>query len=385
MIDRIIKLPKTSFFLFVPRQTGKTTLINALFKKNIWKVNLLWSEDFLKYSKFPHRLRLEAIEKIKNQNVQHIFIDEIQRVPILLNEVHYLIDQFPKCQFIMTGSSARKLRRGGVNLLAGRALERHLFPFVYQEIESFFDLDHLLKFGSLPPLIDMDDHERKEFLMAYVNTYLREEIQAEGIARNIGGFSRFLDVAASQFTELLNFNAIARDCGLPVRTVQTYYEILEDTLIGFRLYPWRKSVRKQLRAHPKFYFFDNGVTNTLNGLLTSSLPGMIKGKLFEQFIVLETYRLKHYLQSEARLFFWRTNHGAEVDLLIEKHNHIQAIIEIKATTVITGAHLSGIRSFRQENPDVAAYIVALVDQPYQLEDVKILPWRQFVLHLPNFL
>ncbi|WP_457566683.1 ATP-binding protein [Caldithrix abyssi] len=328
---------------------------------------------------------MEAIEKIIKEKIRYIFIDEIQRIPLLLNEVHYLIEEFPGCQFIMTGSSARKLRRGGVNLLAGRALERQLFPFTYQEIKESMNLEDLLKYGSLPPLLEKNNTEKREILNAYVNTYLREEIQAEGIARNIGGFSRFLDVAASQFTELLNFNAIARDCALPVRTVQSYYEILEDTLIGFRLLPWRKSVRKRLRAHPKFYFFDNGVTNALNGMLTSSLAGAIKGKLFEQFVIQEVYRFKHYLQSEANLFFWRTNHGAEVDLLIEKHRQIKYIVEIKVSTIITGAHLSGIRAFHEENPDVPAYIVAPVDQPYELEGVKILPWQHFVLNLENFL
>jgi predicted AAA+ superfamily ATPase len=385
MIKRIIKLPKNSFFLFGPRQTGKTTLINLLFQKNTWKINLLWTDSFLKYSKSPQLFRLEAEQKIKSEGISHIFIDEIQRVPILLNEVHYLIETYPYCQFIMTGSSARKLRRGGTNLLAGRAFERFLFPFTYKELGENIFLDEILKFGTIPPLLNKNPNEKSEILSSYVNTYLREEIQAEGIARNIGGFSRFLDVAAGQFSELINFSAIGRDCSLPVRTVQSYYEILEDTLIGFRLEPWRKSIRKRLRAHSKFYFFDNGVTNAINTMLSATINGTLKGKLFEQFIVQEVYRAISYSLSEARIYYWRTNHGAEVDLIIEKHGRIKAALEIKSSAVISGAHLSGLRAFRHENEDVPLYVITTNDEAYELDGVNILPWRNFIYDLDRYL
>ncbi len=385
MLKRIIKIPDSSFFLFGPRQTGKTTLINALFQKNVWKVNLLWTDSFLKYSKNPQLFRLEAEEKIKHEQIRYIFVDEIQRVPNLLNEVHYLMEAYPACQFIMTGSSARKLRRGGVNLLAGRAFERFLFPFVYHELNEKISLDEVLKFGTLPPLVDKNVTQKEEILSAYVNTYLREEIQAEGIARNIGGFSRFLDVAAQQFTELLNFSSIARDCALPVRSVQSYYEILEDTLIGFRLESWRKSVRKRLRAHAKFYFFDNGVTNAINAMLSASINGFFKGKLFEQFIIQEVFRAVKYSLSESRIYYWRTNHGAEVDLIIVKHGEVSAAIEIKSSPVISGAHLSGLRTFRQENEGVPLFVVATNDETYEIDGIRILPWQKFISVLPVML
>ena len=385
MLKRIIKIPDSSFFLFGPRQTGKTTLINALFQDEVWKINLLWTDSFLKYSKNPQLFRLEAEEKIRNEKIRHIFIDEIQRVPQLLNEIHYLIETYPECQFIMTGSSARKLRRGGVNLLAGRAFERFLFPFVYQEFDEKISLDEVLKFGTLPPLLNKSGPEKAEILSAYVHTYLREEIQAEGIARNIGGFSRFLDVAAQQFTELINFSSIARDCALPVRSVQSYYEILEDTLIGFRLESWRKSVRKRLRAHAKFYFFDNGVTNAINAVLSASVNGILKGKLFEQYIIQEVFRAVRYSLSESRIYYWRTNHGAEVDLIIAKHGLITAAIEIKSSSVITGAHLSGLRTFRRENKNVPLFVVAENEEVYEIDGVKILPWQKFIAVLPDIL
>lgn len=381
MINRIIQLPeKTSFFLLGPRQTGKSTLIDYRYTRAVWKIDLLLTDLFLAYSKDPSLFRREAVEKIKHEEIRTIFIDEIQRVPFLLTEVHALMREFD-CRFILTGSSARKLRRGGVDLLAGRAVERRLFPFVYEEIKGRFDLKEALLFGTLPPLIGKTDSEKRDILSAYVNTYLKEEIQSEGIARNLGGFSRFLDLAAGQFAELVSFSAIARECHLPVRTVQSYYEILEDTLIGFRLPPWRKSLRKRLTAHPKFYFFDCGVTNAINRQLTAPLEAQLSGRLFEQFVVLETHRLLHYSQGEAGLYYWRTNHGAEVDLLIERHGKLISGFEIKATPNISGAHLSGIRAFKEEHPEIPCAVISTAPNAFEIEGVKILPWKQYLTEL----
>lgn len=377
MIKRIIKLPKKSFFLFGPRQTGKSTIVKESFTKNIWEINLLLNETFFTYSKNPSLLKNEAVEKIKNEKIETIFIDEIQRVPELLNEVQYLIDNY-NCQFILTGSSARKLKRGGANLLGGRAVQRFLFPFTYEEIKESFKLEEILLFGSLPSIYEKIKNEKIDILDAYVNTYLREEIQSEGIVRNLGNFSRFLDMAASQFGELTSYSDIARECQIPVRTVQSYYEILEDTLIGFKLEPWRKSIRKRLSAHPRFYFFDTGVVNAINKRLTAPLDNLTRGRFFESWVILETYRIIKYKQSEAQIFYWRTNHGAEIDLLIEKHGKLIAAIEIKSTSNISGAHLSGIRTFKEENPKVPIYIVCTAENTYELNKVKILPWRNYL-------
>ncbi len=384
MLNRLIELPKKeSFFLFGPRQTGKSTLIHARYPKDIWAVDLLLSDLFFKYSKDPSLFRREAAHKIQSEKIKTIFVDEVQRVPILLNEVQSLMSEF-QCQFILTGSSARKLKRGGANLLAGRAVVRYLFPFVYEEIKSQFDLDSILLFGSLPALFRKTKAEKIDILSAYTDTYLREEIQNEGIVRNLGGFSRFLDMAASQSGELISFSAIGRECLLPTRTAQSYYEILEDTLIGFRLEPWRKSVRKRLTGHPKFYFFDLGVTNAINRRLNITLDFMLKGRLFEQFIILETYRRAYYQQTDARLYFWRTNHGAEVDLLIEKHGKITAGFEIKAASNISGAHLSGLRTFREEHPKASCAVICLADQAYELDAVQVLPWQRYLDQIGSF-
>lgn len=386
IIKRSVILPeKASFFLFGPRQTGKSTLINMLYQEKIWKIDLLLSEVFLAYSRQPQLFRLQAEEKINNEHVERIFIDEVQRLPILLNEVHYLIEHYPACQFILTGSSARKLKRAMANLLAGRAVERFLFPFTCDEIGENFSLEETLRFGSLPAITSKTSQEKIDTLTAYTHTYLQEEIKNEGLTRNIGSFSRFLEVAAAQFGELVNFSSIARDAACAMRTVQTYYEILQDTLIGLRLEPWRKSLRKRLNAHVKFYFFDNGVTNAVNRHLSEEPDFVLRGRLFEQFIIQETHRKLRYAQSEANIFFWRTNHGAEVDLLIEKHKQIKAAVEIKSGGQIAKTHLSGLRAFRREYPEVPCFVVATVDSAYELEGVKILPWRDYLNNLSHWL
>lgn len=327
---------------------------------------------------------MEALEKIEKEGAERIFIDEIQRVPQLLNEVHYLIEK-TGCQFLLTGSSARKLRRGGINLLAGRAVTRYLFPFIYREIANDFELEDVLSFGSLPAVYGRSRDEKIDILQAYAETYLKEEIQAESLVRNIGGFSRFIDIAASQCGALVSFSAIGRECQVPTRTVQSYYEILEDTLIGFRLLPWRKSLRKRIVAHPKFYFFDLGVLNSLTRQLTAPPDPVRTGRLFEQFILLETHRLLNYLRSEASLYFWRTNHGAEVDILIEKHGQLIGAFEIKAVKHVGGNHLSGLRAFRQDYPDVPLHIISLVENAYRIDDVLIMPWKMYLENLSDYL
>jgi predicted AAA+ superfamily ATPase len=377
MISRLVDIPKTrSFFLFGPRQTGKSTLARSVLGAAAWSVDLLESDLFLRYARAPELFRREAEEKIVNRGVRTIFVDEVQRLPELLNEVHLLIEKH-RCRFILSGSSARKLRRGGTNLLAGRAVERLLFPFVHAEIPDSFDLEEAIRFGTLPATHGLPHPEQIDILGTYANTYLREEIQQEGLVRNLGGFSRFLDLAAAQSGELVNFSAFGRECGLPTRTVQSYYDILEETLIGHRLEPWALSPRKRLVAHQKFYLFDTGVTNAVNRRLTSPPDAALRGRLFEQLVVLETLRMRSYLRSEARLFFWRTNAGAEVDLLVEKDGKLRGAFEIKASRRIAGADLSGLRAFYADHPKVPLSVICTAPEPYELDGVRVLPWRMY--------
>jgi predicted AAA+ superfamily ATPase len=281
-------------------------------------------------------------------------------------------------RFILTGSSARKLRRGGANLLAGRADTLRMHPLVVEEHGDRFDLERALRIGALPAVVKAGDDEARSILRNYAETYLREEIQAEALVRNLGGFARFLDVAAAQCGDLLNAAAVARDAGLSVRTVHEYFQILEDTLLGFRLESWRKGVRARLVAHPRFYLFDTGVTNALNRRLTAALDPVTRGRLFEQWLVLECVRMIDYAGSEARLFFWRTNHGVEVDLLVEKHGKLIAAAEIKTARRIAGADLTGLRSFAEENPRVPRFVVTPAAEPHRLEEVLVTNWRDFL-------
>ena len=385
MIRRFLKLPeKQSFFLFGPRQTGKSTLVNETFKSGCWAVNLLLNEPFARYSRYPELFRKEALNKIEKEEVKTIFVDEIQKLPILLNEIQFMMDR-KQSQFILTGSSARRLKKGGANLLGGRAVERFLFPFTYAEIEESFGLDEVLRFGSLPSVYGKSEEDKIDLLKAYTNIYLREEIQSEGIVRNLGGFSRFLDIAASQFGELVSFSSTGRECSISTRTVQSYYEILEDTLVGIRLEPWRKSLRKRLSGHPKFYLFDTGVTNAINRHLGSEPDSVLRGRLFEQFIVLETYRHLKYSRSEARIYYWRTNTGAEIDLIIEKHGELSAAFEIKARKQVGGNDFSGFRSFRDDNPGVPCFLVSEVEEPYKEGMIEVLPWSNYLKRLPEFI
>lgn len=379
MITRIADMPDNrSFFLFGPRQTGKSSLIRSKFGDDAWTVDLLHGEEYSRYAKHPAQYRLDAVEKIRTGDTRRFVLDEVQRIPELLNEVHALMEEHPERQFILLGSSARKLKRGGANLLAGRAVQRLLFPFTLAELGEHFNLDDALRFGTLPPLLGLTDTEKQDTLKAYTETYLREEVQMEGFVRNLGGFYRFLEMAASASGELLNFSNIARECHLPVRTVQSYYEILEDTLIGFRLHPWLKSERKRLVAHPKFYFFDTGVTNAVNLRLTAPPDPRLTGRLFEQFIVLELHRYLHYTRSETRIFFWRTNTGAEVDLVLERHGELIGAFEIKSATEVSGNDFSGLRAFRNDNPGVPPAVVYRGTQAYRTDGIRVIPWKMFL-------
>lgn len=385
MIDRHIDLPPNrSFFLFGPRQTGKSTLVRSRWTRETWAINLLRSEEFFKYAKEPQLLRLEALHQIEREGVRTIFIDEAQRVPALLDEVHALLELHPDRQFILTGSSARKLKHGAANLLAGRLVTRQLFPFTYDETAADFDLEEVLRFGSLPAIHGQASAEKIDILRSYAETYLREEIQAEGLVRRLGGFSRFLDIAAAQCGELVNFSDVGRQAALPTRTVQSYYEILEDTLVGLRLEAYHKSVRKRLTRHPKFYLFDLGVTNAVNRRLGAAPDPLTRGRLFEQLIVLETHRHLSYKLSENRLYYWRTNAGAEVDLLVEKGDRIVTAIEIKSTARPGGADLSGLRALRQEHPQARLILVSNAGQPHSVDGVEIVPWRRYLANLDDY-
>ncbi len=364
------RLPQKSFFLFGPRQVGKSTLLK---KANVeLTIDLLDPELQLSYTRNPNLLSQQVAE-FKRPST--IFIDEVQRVPKILDVIHALMEQRPTLKFILCGSSARKLRHGAANLLGGRALYRTMHPLTYEELSETFDLQRILRFGSLPhvytALNQKQSDEAEDHLRAYVITYLTEEVKAEALVRNLQGFQNFLDVAVAQYTEQINFSGIARDCQVALSTVREYYSILEDTLLGTFLSPYIKSQRKRMSHQPKFYFFDNGVTRALLGTLKDQPSRIEHGRLYEQWFIQEIFRQNEYYQKDWKLFFWRTSHGAEVDLLICRGTKILYAIECKMSPHPSPSDLSGLRSFHAVYPKVPCFIAAPVKEPFRLSFARV--------------
>ena len=387
MIKRMANIPDTQhFFMLGPRQTGKTTLIKEYLANkgsNHLLINLAEEDKFFKYLKNPSLIRSEVQSSIKNQKISEVFIDEVQRVPAILNEVQSRIDT-SSVRFILTGSSARKLKHGAANLLGGRAVLRELFPLTYLELSDQFSLEQILRFGSLPRIFQANSNEeRADLLSAYITLYLKEEVQAEGLVRNLPAFSRFLDVAAQNSGELLNYKSIGDDIGIPGRSVQSYYEILEETLVAVRLSPFERRVRRRLRKHDKIYIFDLGVLNALQQTLASAHAPILRGRLFEHFIILETYRLIKYQQKELSICFWRTKDDEEVDLVFLKGGEPFLACEIKSSSTVTPIALRGLRAFHSEHPCVERVVVAPVDLSFQIGEVSVLSVKDFMTRLIN--
>lgn len=345
-----------------------------------WFVNLLENDTYFRYLRDPAQFRRESLEKI-GKGVQWIVLDEVQRIPPLLDEVHNLMESTP-ARFILSGSSARKLKRGGANLLGGRALKRLMHPFTVRELGAHFSLDEALRFGTLPPILGLTSRDAAQILNAYVELYLREEIQLEGLVRNLGGFTRLLDYVAAYCGEIVNYSSLAKETGLPIKTVQSYFEVLEDTLIAIRLPAWTRSPLKRLVCHPKFYLFDNGVTNALTHSLSSMVDPVRRGRLFEQFMIQETRRILDIAGADYSLYFWRTNNGAEVDLLIELNGALWAAVEFKSRLTVSSADCSGLRSFRSDNPDTPCWIACGAPEGYRIDFVEVLPWAEYLARLP---
>ena len=385
MFKREINPAKSkSYFLFGPRQTGKSTFVKSLINRKDLYIDLLPQRNFLNYAKNPGRLREEILAHLRRYHDPLCIVDEIQKIPALLDEVHELIES-RGIRFILTGSSARKLRRGGANLLAGRAYTYHLFPLTFTEIGSRFDLSRALRLGSLPVLWDSREEDAHEFLRSYTETYLKEEVAAEGLVRNIGPFAKFLDIAAANDGETVNFNNIARECSVSVKTVQQYFQILEDTFLAFRVPAWTKSERRRLVSHPRYYFFDTGVTNVLAHALTDQLNPKVFGRRFEQFVICQLMTFIHYKRLDCQLYYWRTNHGAEVDLLLCAGNRISCAVEIKSSQNIAGEQLGGLKSFMLDNPGIPAYVLGDRQNRRRLhDDITVINWDEFILEELEF-
>ena len=364
-IQNIELPPNRSAFLWGPRKTGKTTLLRQQFPTACW-IDLLDYDLYFPLSRKPSLLR----QMVGAQSSKTVVVDEIQKIPDLMDEIHYLIEN-GKYQFILSGSSARKMKRGNVNLLGGRAWRFELFPFVTKELGDI-DLDRCLVSGFVPPHYLSEDSSMD--LKAYIHDYLKEEIQAEAMTRNLPAFSRFLQSAAITNGMLLNYSNAARESGVSVKTIRQYFQILEDTLIGRQVPPWRKSRKRRLIETAKFYFFDVGVVSSM--LRYRSLtPGTPEyGRAFEHFILQECWAYRHYSRSDFPIAFWRTASGAEVDLIL---GDAEVAIEIKSTTN-AGSRTKGLHLFLEEFRCNKGLIVSKDPSPRKLNaDITILPWQHF--------
>ncbi|MBR4689048.1 MAG: ATP-binding protein [Bacteroidales bacterium] len=349
MNERILQIINDeSVFLFGARQTGKTTLLKKQFPNAIY-FDLLQTDVLNRFRQRPALLR-ESLEQANEGTL--VIIDEIQQIPELLNEIHWLITN-KQIRFILCGSSARKLKRQGVNTLGGRAVPQYLFPFVSCEIPDF-NIDRAVNNGMIPR------HYTKEnptsLLKAYVGVYLREEIQAESLVRNLTGFSRFLEIAAMTDGEMVNYLNIASDCGVSANTVKEYFQILEDTLVGYMIPAFTKKAKRKVVQSPRFYLFDVGVTNYLLGRTNLRRGTTDYGHAFEHIVIQELVAYLNYTDNPNKLSYWRTYTQVEVDVIL---GDAKVAIEIKSVEEVLPKHLKGLKSIADEHPDCRRIIVSL--------------------------
>jgi predicted AAA+ superfamily ATPase len=372
-----IKLPKgQSAFLWGPRKTGKTTFLRAAFPDSL-SYDLLQTDLFFEFVKRPFLLREQLLAKDPKHLKEPVIIDEVQKVPQLLDEIHWLIEN-KNLRFILCGSSARKLKRGKANLLGGRAWRYEMHPLVSAEV-SDLDLLRALNRGMIPIHYMQEDYRKS--LQAYVQDYLKEEVFDEGLTRNIPAFSRFFDAMGYSHGELTNYTNIARDCGIDAKTVKEYYQILVDTLLGTMIEPYKKRQdRNVIIRAGKFYLFDVGVAGAITHRRIPQEKGEQFGKAVEHFILMEILAHRAYRGLDYAVNFWRTKSGLEVDFILGQG---EVAIEVKGTSRIDNADLRPLKSFIQEYRPAKAFVVCNERAPRMHEDIRILPWRDFLKMLWN--
>ena len=376
MFNRNLKISEnSSFFLFGPRGTGKTTLLKKLFEKRAVFIDLLDPGEEDLFNRDPNELehRLAGFSR----KPEWVVIDEIQKAPRLLDVVHSLIES-GKGKFAMTGSSPRKLRRGASNLLAGRAFVYHLFPLSASELGDKFDMSEILEWGTLPKIFQFQEkEEKKEFLSSYALTYLKEEITVEQLVRKVTPFRNFLEVAAQSNGQIINYSKIGYDIGVDTKTVQSYFDILEDTLIGFRLNPYHRSIRKRQRVNPKFFFFDTGVKRALDRTLSQALiPGTYAfGNAFEHLVILELLKFKEYRRLDWNFSYLRTKDDAEIDLIIERPGMPPALIEIKSSAKIGERDIGVFKNLVRDFGECRAFLLSLDPKRKSIDSALCIHWR----------
>lgn len=364
-----------SIFLFGARQTGKTTLISELFP-DAPKYDLLETSTYERLQRNPSLLRQE-LEMMPDDTL--VVIDEIQQLPVLLNEVHWLIVK-KNLRFILSGSSARKLKRGGANMLGGRALRCLFFPLVSKEIDDF-DVMRAIQHGMLPRhYLAPNPTVLWRRMQAYISTYLREEIKAEALVRNLSTFNRFLEVAAMTDGEMVVWNNVAQDCGIDAKTVKEYFSILEETLLGYMIPAYTKKVKRALRQASRFYYFDLCIPNYLLDRKNLQQGTTDFGKAFEHLMVQEIVAYLGYHFIEGGLSYWHTYSELEVDAII---GDALVAIEFKSCTEVQKRHLGGLKAFKEEHPDCRTIVVSMDERPRLLLGTEILPAKDFLRMLWN--
>ena len=372
-IQRQIRLPapgEETFFLWGPRQTGKSTLLHALYPDAIW-IDLLKAEEYRRYLAHPEFLRQELLSRA---SPAFVVIDEVQKLPALLDEVHWLHENHG-VRFALCGSSARKVRRGHANLLGGRAIRYEMFGLVSAELGREFDLIRMVNHGCLPRIYLSSSPGR--LLNSYVADYLKEEVAAEGLVRRLPVFSDFLGMAALSDTEPVNYSTIARDCGVSSQTVKGYFQILEDTLLGRWLPSFRKRPKRRVIAASKFYFTDVGIVNFLARRGEVKPGSELFGKAFENWCFHEMNAYNSYRERYARFSYWRLVSGIEVDFIV---NDMEVAIEVKGTSRVSGNHLKGLRSLVKDHPEVRRRILVCREEKTRVteDNIEILPVGEFV-------
>ena len=378
MLDRILKIKdadEESVFLFGARQTGKTTLLLKLFPNNKF-YDLLETDTYERLRRNPSLLRQELAT---TQSGDIVIIDEIQLIPELLNEVHWLITR-QYIHFILSGSSARKLKRRGVNTLGGRAVRNVLYPLVSAEVDNF-DVVKAANSGMLPThYLSTSDRQLEKRMQAYISVYLKEEIAAEALVRKLASFNRFMEVAALTDGEMVNYNNIAQDCGIDAKTVKEYFAILEETLIGYMIPAFSRVVKRRLNQAPKFYYFDVSIPNYLLHRRNMQPGSDDFGHAFEHLIIQEIIAYLGYHDYENVLSYWHTHTGYEVDAVLGDAN---VAIEIKSCQEVQSRHLRGLKAFGEEHPNARLIIVSLDFAPRTLNNIEVMPATHFLQELWN--
>lgn len=378
MFRRIISIRNNnSFFLFGSRGVGKSTLLKSLLpSQETHYIDLLNYELELEFEKRPAKFG-EIMDSL-SPNIHWVVVDEVQKLPFLLNEVHRQIELNKNRFFALTGSSARKLKRGKANLLAGRALVNTLYPLCIAELGASFQLQQALEFGTLPKIFSFEDAEgKKDYLRSYAHTYLKEEIQMEGLTRDLSSFRRFLPLAATANGEVLSWSSFAQDVGVDAKTIRSYFEILEDTLVGFLLPAYHRSLRKRQKTHSKFYFFDPGVKRALAGQLNLGLTPATPdyGRAFEHFWILEIQRMADYQKKDFSLSYFAT-HDVEVDLVIERPGQPTLFVEIKSAESVKESDIRAINKLASEMKDSQALCISCEKRRRKVGNVLIVPWQE---------